>query len=135
MGEKWKYYDVEDYKSWKRKQGKEYRSPPRENYLAAAIYIRNLFDGKKFNWAAVGSLAMLCLGSRREMSDIHIVYDDQDYKRIKSKLESDDRVRLPKGINSLFPIKILIKTGPHFKDSGCTTTADVELDLLPPGRL
>lgn len=91
MGENWKYYDVENYNGWKRKQGKDFKCPPRPNYVAAAIYIRNLFDGKNFKWAVLGSLAMLCLGFPRAMPDIHIVYDDRDFKRIKEKLEADQR--------------------------------------------
>ncbi|KAF2467661.1 uncharacterized protein BDR25DRAFT_327225 [Lindgomyces ingoldianus] len=135
MGENFKYYDVEDYNSWKRKQGKNFKRPPRANFLAAATYIRNLLDGKSFNWAAVCGLAMLCLGSRREMHDIHIVYDDRDYQRMKMKLEKDQRARLPKGMNSLFPAKILLGTGPNHKDSNCTENADVEINLVPPGKV
>lgn len=91
MGETGKYYNVDDFNNWKRKQGREFKSPPRANFLAAANYIGSLLDGKKCNWAAIGGLAMLCLGSRREMPDLHIVYDDRDFPRIKVKLESDRR--------------------------------------------
>lgn len=101
MGDNVKYYSVEDYVNWKRKQGKDLRSPPRANFLAAANYIRNLFDGKKFNWAAMGGLAMLCLGSRREMADIHIVYDDRDFQRIQAKLEADSRYTLTSNLEWL----------------------------------
>jgi hypothetical protein len=96
MGENWKYYDVEDFNAWKRKQGKAFKSPPRANFLAAAHYIRAFLDGKKFNWAAMCGLAMLCLGYRRDMQDIHIVYDDRDFKRILSKLESEQRYMNPR---------------------------------------
>ncbi|KAF2010075.1 hypothetical protein BU24DRAFT_467562 [Aaosphaeria arxii CBS 175.79] len=132
-GQTGNYYSVEEYNSWKRKLGANYRSPPKANFLAAATYIRNLLDGKKMNWAAIGGLAMLCLGSRREMPDIHIVYEDRDYNKIKMKLEADPRVRLPRDMNPLFPSKILISTGPKFRDAGCTHDMEVELDLVPPG--
>jgi hypothetical protein len=91
MVEDWKYYNLEEYISWKRKQGQNFRKPPRANFLAAANYVRNFFDGKKLNWAAFGGLSMLCLGSRREMSDIQVVYDDRDFERIKAKLQTDQR--------------------------------------------
>jgi hypothetical protein len=44
-------------------------------------------------------------------------------------------IRLPDGMNSLFPAKILVRTGPAYKDEGCTQTADIEVDLLPPGKI
>jgi hypothetical protein len=91
MAENWKHYDVDDYNSWKRKQGKSFRSPPRANYLAAANYVRSFLDGKKLNYAFFGGLALLCLGSRRQMPDIHLVYDGRDFERIKTKLEADRR--------------------------------------------
>ncbi|KAF2789559.1 hypothetical protein K505DRAFT_420395 [Melanomma pulvis-pyrius CBS 109.77] len=133
MGEDWKYYSVEDYNTWKRKQGRNFRSPPRANYLAAANHIKNILDGKKLSWAATCGLAMLCLGSRRDMPDIHIVYDDRDFQRIKTKLEADKRVSLPKGMIPLFPAKILIATGPKYKDASCMENVEVEVDLVPPG--
>ena len=86
-----KYFDVGEFNLGKRKQGSAYRLPPRPNYIAAANYIRNFFDDKKMNWATMLSLAMACLGSRREMADIHIVYDDRDFLRIKLKLETNPR--------------------------------------------
>jgi hypothetical protein len=46
---------------------------------------------------------------------------------------NDGSVRLPEGVNSLFPAKILVRTGPAYKDEGCTQAADVEVDLVPPG--
>ncbi|ORX92170.1 hypothetical protein BCR34DRAFT_460204, partial [Clohesyomyces aquaticus] len=134
MGESSIYYDVEAYNSRKRKLGNNFKRPPRANFLAAATYIRNLLDGKSFNWAAMCGLAMLCLGSKREMHDIHLVYEDRDYNRLKTKLEHDQRVRLPKGMNSLFPIKLLLGTGPRYKDAGCTENVEVEVNLVPPGR-
>lgn len=84
-------FDVEDFNKWKRRQGSSYRIPPRANFMAAANYIRNFFESKKLNWAAMMGLAMACLGSRREMLDIHVVYDDRDLNRIKMKLEVDPR--------------------------------------------
>lgn len=86
-----KYFDVEEFNSWKRKQGSVYRIPPRANFIAAANFMRNFFEDKKMNWAAMLGLAMACLGSRRDMPDIHIVYDDRDFPRIKSKLDSNQR--------------------------------------------
>jgi hypothetical protein len=47
----------------------------------------------------------------------------------------DCRVRLPDGMNSLFPAKILVRTGPAYHDEGCTQAADIEVDLIPPGKL
>ncbi|KAF2121091.1 hypothetical protein BDV96DRAFT_479868, partial [Lophiotrema nucula] len=126
------YYNVEDLNSWKLRQGNDYRGPPRANFIAAANHIRNLLDGKSINWAAIGGLPLLCLGSRRDMMDIHIVYEAKEYNRLLKKLEHDQRIRLPKGMNSLFPAKILIQTGPQFKDN-CTESRDVEVNLLPPG--
>ncbi|KAH7130386.1 hypothetical protein B0J11DRAFT_401866, partial [Dendryphion nanum] len=131
MGETPSYYSVDYYNNWKSKQRR--RGPPRANFLAAATFIRNLLDGKKINWAAMGGLAMLCLGSRRDMPDMHIVYEDREFERIKTKLEADPRVKLPKGMNTLFASRVLIRTGPDYKDIGCTENLDVELILVPPG--
>ncbi|KAF2268835.1 hypothetical protein CC78DRAFT_354342 [Lojkania enalia] len=132
MGENVKYYNVEDFNIWRRKQGRNLKSPPRANFLAAANHVKNLLDGKSINWAAFGGLAILCLGSHREMPDIHIVYDAQDFPKIQKRLELDRRVRLPRGMNSLFPAKVLVSTGPQYKDK-CTENADIEVDLIPPG--
>jgi len=44
------------------------------------------------------------------------------------------RVRLPNGMNSLFASKLLVSTGPKFKDAGCTENVDVEVNLCPPGN-
>ncbi|KAF2703572.1 hypothetical protein K504DRAFT_173185 [Pleomassaria siparia CBS 279.74] len=133
MEEDWKYYNVDEYNTWKRRQGQNFRCPPRENYIVAANHIKDVLDSKKLSWAAMCGLAMLCLGSRRDMPDLHIVYDDRDFQRIKSKLESDKRVSLPKGMVPLFPVKILIATGPKYKDMTCTENVEVELDLVPLG--
>lgn len=91
MGEVQKYYDVEDYKRWKKSQAKAIKSAPRPNLLAAASWLRRFFEARKTNWAVLGSLAMLCLGARREIPDIHVVYDDKDFQRIRMKLQSDPR--------------------------------------------
>ncbi|KAL1593284.1 hypothetical protein SLS60_010892 [Paraconiothyrium brasiliense] len=133
MGEDQKYYDVNDYLRWKRSQGKNNKVAPRPNLLAAASWLRRFFDARKTNWAAMGSLAMLCLGARREIPDIHIVYDDKDFQRIKMKLQTDPRVRLPRDMNSMFSSKLLISTGPKYKDAGCTENADIEVEMIPPG--
>jgi len=98
----------------------------------------------------MGGLEMLCLGYRRESPDLQIAYDDKDFHKMKSKLESDQRyidsifsmrkladkrsIRLPEGMNSLFPARILIRTGPAYKGESCTHSADVEVDLVPPGQ-
>lgn len=95
MGEDRKHYDVEDYKRWKKSQGKALKIAPRANVLAAANWVRIFFDARKTNWAALGSLAMLCLGARREMPDIHIVYDDKDFQHIRMKLQADPRYDRP----------------------------------------
>ena len=89
MAKSAKYYDVDDFNNYKRKQGK--CVPPRTNVLAAASYIQALFDAKKFTCGFMGGLAMLCLGYRREMPDLHVAYDDKDFERLKAKLESDQR--------------------------------------------
>ncbi|KAF2871728.1 hypothetical protein BDV95DRAFT_47673 [Massariosphaeria phaeospora] len=135
MGESSKYYNAEEYISGKKNQGKNVRNPPGANFLAAANHIRKFFDGKNFNWAAFGGLAIHCLGSRREIADIHIVYDDRDFHRIQTKLEADSRMRLPQGMNALFPSKLLLSTGPKYKDAGCTENMDIEVNIVPPGML
>ncbi|KAK7187657.1 hypothetical protein PSPO01_06391 [Paraphaeosphaeria sporulosa] len=133
MGQDQKYYDVDDYLRWKRSQGKNNKIAPRPNLLAATNWLRKFFDARKTNWAAMGSLAMLCLGARREIPDIHVVYDDKDFQRIRMKLETDPRVRLPKDMNSMFSSKLLISTGPKHNDAGCTENADIEVEMIPPG--
>lgn len=65
--------------------------PPQPNFFAAANHVRNLFESKKISYSITGGLEMLCLGYRRDMRDIHIVYDDKDYFRLKKKLEADKR--------------------------------------------
>ena len=148
MAKSAKYYNTEDFKNYKRQLGK--CVPPRSNILAAANHIQALFDSKKFTWGFMGGLAISCLGYKREMPDLHIAYDDKDFERLKAKLESDQRyalqhtysvhvsanrtrVRLPTGVNPLLPFKILVWTGPEYKDHGCTANASIELDLVPSG--
>ena len=91
MGGDQKHYDVDEYKKWKRGKGKAFKIAPRPNLLAAASWLHKFFEARKTNWAVMGSLAMLCLGARREMPDIHVVYDDKDFQRIKMKLQNDPR--------------------------------------------
>ncbi|PSN62320.1 hypothetical protein BS50DRAFT_502737 [Corynespora cassiicola Philippines] len=119
----------------KREPERDSRIPPRANFLAAANYMKNLFDGKKFNWAAMGGLALLCLGARRDMFEIQIVYEDRDFNRIKPKLEADQRIRMTETMNSLFTTKLLLATGPQFKDIGCTQSAEIVVYLIPPGKV
>ncbi|KAF2032498.1 hypothetical protein EK21DRAFT_98894 [Setomelanomma holmii] len=126
-------YNVEDYLKQKRQQDKV-RVPPMANFLAAASHMRKLLEGKSLTYGIMGGLEMLCLGYRREMPDLQLAYDDRDFHRIKAKLEADQRVRLPEGMNSLFPAKVLVRTGPQYKDEGCTQAADIEVDLVPPGE-
>jgi hypothetical protein len=40
-----------------------------------------------------------------------------------------DRVRLPNSMNPLFPSKILVSTGPRFRDAGCTENIEVEVEM------
>ncbi|KAF9694691.1 hypothetical protein EKO04_007546 [Ascochyta lentis] len=131
MAKSAKYYNADDFNNYKRRLGK--CLPPRTNVLAAACHIQSLFDANKFTFGFMGGLAMLCQGYKREMPDLHIAYDDKDFDRLKSKLESDQRVRLPTGANPLLPFKILVWTGPEYKDQGCTENASIELDLVPSG--
>lgn len=87
-----KHYSVEDFNDHRRKRGVSL--PPRANVLAAAHHVQALFDAKKLTWGFMGGLAMLCLGYKREMPDLHIAYDDKDFERLKSKLESNQRYAL-----------------------------------------
>jgi hypothetical protein len=91
MASKIGFYNVEEYMKHKRQQEMGLRIPPRENFFAAANHIRHLFEGKKIGHGFMGGLEMLCLGHRREMTDLQIAYDDRDFHRIKSKLEGDQR--------------------------------------------
>lgn len=87
-----KHYNVDEFNEYKRKLGKYV--PPRTNMIAAASYLHAFFNAKKFIWGFMGGLPMLCLGYKREMPDLHIAYDDKDFERLKSKLESDQRYAL-----------------------------------------
>ncbi|KAH7394926.1 hypothetical protein DE146DRAFT_678738 [Phaeosphaeria sp. MPI-PUGE-AT-0046c] len=126
------YYNVEDYVRQKKRHAKEISVPPLANLLAAADYVRNVFETKKLAHGFMGGLEMLCLGYRREMPDLQIAYDDKDFHRIKAKLEADQRIRLPEGINSLFPARLLVRTGPAFRDKDCAHSGDIEVDIIPP---
>jgi hypothetical protein len=91
MASKMGYYNVEEFTKQKRDEIKEIKVPPKANILAAADHIKKVFEGKKFIYAFMGGLEMLCLGYRREMPDLQVAYDDKDFHKIKSKLESDQR--------------------------------------------
>ncbi|KAG9194485.1 hypothetical protein G6011_04520 [Alternaria panax] len=127
------YHDVAGNEKQQARQGNEMKSPPQANVLAAASHVRRLFENKKFTYAIMGELAMLCLGHRCKVHSVFIAYDDKDYNRIKKKLEADRRVRLPEGMNPLFPSKMVVQTGPSFLDTGCTGPATIEVTLVPSG--
>ncbi|CAG5163645.1 uncharacterized protein ALTATR162_LOCUS6513 [Alternaria atra] len=127
------YHDVAGHGKQRTSQGNEMQIPPQANVLAAASHVRRLFESKKFTYAIMGELAMLCLGYKCEIRDVFIAYDDKDYNRIKKKLEADRRVRLPEGMNPLFPSKMVVQTGPSFLDTGCTRPATIEVYLVPSG--
>jgi hypothetical protein len=91
MANKMGYYNVEDFLKQKQQQKNQIVVPPKANFLATANHLRKLLDGKKFTYAVMGGLEMLCLGYRREMPDLQIAYDDKDFQRIKAKLEADPR--------------------------------------------
>lgn len=38
-------------------------------------------------------------------------------------------------MNSMFSSKLLVSTGPRYKDVACTENVDIEVDLIPPGKL
>ncbi|KAF2855540.1 hypothetical protein T440DRAFT_513650 [Plenodomus tracheiphilus IPT5] len=105
------------------------RIPPQANFLAAVNYLRDFFENKKFLYGIAGGLEMLCLGYRREMPDVHIVYDDKDY----GHEANCNSVTLPDGMNPLFPFKILVRTGPAYRDLGCHEMAIIEVNMVPPG--
>ncbi|KAJ8109943.1 hypothetical protein OPT61_g7083 [Boeremia exigua] len=125
------YYNVDDFNKYKKTQGR--CLPPRINVLAAATHIQALLDAKKLTYGFMGGLPMLCLGYKREMPDLHIAYDAREFERLKAKLETDRRIRIQTGLNSLLPFKILIWTGPEFKDQGCSVSASIEMDFVPSG--
>ena len=65
--------------------------PPQANTLAAASYVRHMFEGKKLSYSILGGFQMFCLGNGREVSDLHFTYEDKDFNRIRKKIESDRR--------------------------------------------
>ncbi len=83
------YYNVEAYNKQKQQQGN--RVIPEANFFAAANHVRDIFEGKQLPYGVMGGLEMFCLGHRRIMPDLHIAYDDRDFARIKTKLETDQR--------------------------------------------
>jgi hypothetical protein len=85
------YHNVGPVNKQQRGQGRVSRIPPQTNVVAAASYIRQLFERKNFSYGLMGGLEMLCLGHRREIPDVHIAYDDKDFSRIRAKLEKDHR--------------------------------------------
>ncbi|KAF7442254.1 Herpes-BLLF1 multi-domain protein [Pyrenophora tritici-repentis] len=106
---------------------------PLANTIAAATRIRQLFESKKLSYAILAGLEMLCLGHQREISGLHIAYEDKDLDRIRAKLQADRRVHIPDGMNSLIPTKLLVQTGPAYLDTGCTSPGTVEVYLIPSG--
>lgn len=86
-----KYYDPEDFNSWKRSHGLKFRVPPRYNFIVAADHIARFLNGHNITWAALGGLAMLYLGARRNMFDIHIIYHQREFCTLKEKLLLDRR--------------------------------------------
>jgi hypothetical protein len=89
------YQNVAGHGRQQTRQEKEMPIPPQANILAAASHVRRLFENKKFTYAIMGELAMLCLGHRCEVRDVLIAYDDKDYNRIKKKLDADRRYAGP----------------------------------------
>lgn len=65
--------------------------PRRVNVVAAASYVRKIFESKRLAYSIMGGFQMSCLGNGREVSDVQIAYDDRDFDRIKKKLEADPR--------------------------------------------
>jgi hypothetical protein len=89
------YHDTVGHGRQETRQNQKMQTPPQANILAAASHVRRLFESKKFTYAVMGELAMLCLGHRCEMRDVLIAYDAKDYNRIKKKLEADRRYTTP----------------------------------------
>ncbi|KAF1830984.1 hypothetical protein BDW02DRAFT_601183 [Decorospora gaudefroyi] len=127
------FHNVGEVSLQKRQEKKRAGVPPQANLIAAASYVRQFFESKRFTYAIMGGFEMLCIGHCREMSDLHIAYDDKDFSRIKAKLAKDKRMHLPDGLNDLFPSKILVQTGPPHHDIGCTASAMIEVNLVPTG--
>lgn len=91
MTDKKKYFNVDEFHSWKKSNGKNSLVPPHANFLAAVNYIRDLFEKNKFAWGVMGGMEMLCLGYRREMPDFHIAYDYRDFANMKARLMAERR--------------------------------------------
>jgi hypothetical protein len=91
MATKMRSHNVQQFNNQPRAQGRVSQVPPQVNVVAAASHIRQLFESKKITYGIMGGLEMLCLGHQREIPDVHIVYDDKEFNRIKSKLEKDSR--------------------------------------------
>ena len=64
---------------------------PQANILAAASYVRQIFESKKLAYSILGGFQMFCLGNGREVSELHFAYEDKDFNRIRKKIESDRR--------------------------------------------
>ncbi|EUC42989.1 hypothetical protein COCMIDRAFT_72321, partial [Bipolaris oryzae ATCC 44560] len=109
------------------------KMPPHTNVVAAASHVRQVFENKKLAYSIMGAFEMFCLGSGRPVSDLYFAYEHKDSNRIKKKLEADRRIVLTDGMNPLTPSKILVQTGPAYHDTGCTSSAVVEVYLLPSG--
>lgn len=67
------------------------KMPPQANILAAASYVRQVFESKKLAYSILGGFQMFCLGNGREVSDLHFAYEDKDFNRIRKKIESERR--------------------------------------------
>lgn len=109
------------------------KMPSHTNVVAAASHVRQIFENKKLAYSIMGAFEMFCLGSGRPVSDLYFAYEHKDSSRIKKKLEADRRIVLIDGMNPLTPSKILVQTGPAYHDVGCTSSAAVEVYLLPSG--
>ncbi|KAF2205484.1 hypothetical protein GQ43DRAFT_362318 [Delitschia confertaspora ATCC 74209] len=133
MFAKSKYHDGKDYESNKRGQA-GHNIPPRANLLAAMNYMKTVLAKERIDWAAMGGITMLALGSSRAVKDIHIVYDVASFAQIKFYLEKDTVTRTSRDMNSLCPAKIIVETGPSRQDHGCVENTDVEVILIPSGK-
>lgn len=91
MADKMKYYNVTDFTKQKQQQEPNTRIPPEANFFAATNHVRSILEKKKLVHGFLGGLGMLCLGYRRPMLDLHVVYDNKDFDQIKKKLEADRR--------------------------------------------
>jgi len=85
------YHNVEEPNKYKRQSQQEPKILPLANTIAAATRIRQIFESKKLSYGILGGLEMLCLGHQREISSLHIAYEDKDLDRLKAKLQADRR--------------------------------------------